>query len=193
MANDDSRIVSSYFDAWRAHDPGALRALLADDATFAGPLGHSDNADDYAEAIGRMFAITTDIVIEKMIADDGDVLTWFELHTSVAPPAAVANWSRIEDGKIVRVRATFDPRSIIAARGGHDRRRRPGSRLFLHAARRGSFDRFTTKEHARPKAGLSGRSGRVLCTKGKDAVPIAGVAAVGGIRRRSRTTCAGAV
>lgn len=86
MANDDSRIVSAYFEAWRAHDPGALRALLADDATFTGPLGHSDNADDYAEAIGRMFAITTDIVIEKMVADGGDVLTWFELHTSVAPP-----------------------------------------------------------------------------------------------------------
>ncbi len=118
MAKDSSRIVSSYFDAWRAHDPGALRALLADDATFTGPLGHSDNADDYAEAIGRMLSITTDIVIEKMIADDGDVLTWFELHTSVAPPAAVANWSRIEDGKIVRVRATFDPRPIIAARRG---------------------------------------------------------------------------
>jgi ketosteroid isomerase-like protein len=118
VANDDTRIVSSYFDAWRAHDPDALRALLADDATFTGPLGQSDNADDYAKAIGRMFAITTDIVIEKMIADDGDVLTWFALHTSVAPSAAVANWSRIEHGKIVRVRATFDPRPIIAAREG---------------------------------------------------------------------------
>lgn len=118
LADNDTRIVSSYFDAWRAHDPGALRALLADDATFLGPLGRSANADEYVEAIGRMFSITTDIVIEKMVADDHDVLTWFQLHTSIAPPAAVANWSRIEDGKIVRVRATFDPRPIIAARHG---------------------------------------------------------------------------
>jgi hypothetical protein len=63
-----------------------------------------------------MFAITTDIVIRKMVADDADVLTWFDLHTSVAPPAAVANWSRIENGRIARVRATFDPRPILAAR-----------------------------------------------------------------------------
>jgi hypothetical protein len=65
-----------------------------------------------------MFAITTDIVIQKMLADEEDVLTWFELHTSVAPPTAVANWSRIQNGKIVRVRATFDSRPIIAAREG---------------------------------------------------------------------------
>jgi hypothetical protein len=116
MSDDALTIVSAYFDAWRAHDPGALRAVLADDATFTGPLGHSDNADDYQKAIGRMFAITTDIVIRKMVADDDDVLTWFDLHTSVASPSAVANWSRIENGKIVRVRATFDPRPILAAR-----------------------------------------------------------------------------
>jgi len=99
-------------------DPHALRALLADDATFTGPLGRSVNAEEYREAIGRMFAITTDIVIEKMLSDGEDVLTWFQLHTTVAAPAAIANWSRIEHGKIVRVRATFDPRAIIAARQG---------------------------------------------------------------------------
>ena len=118
MADDATRIVSSYLDAWRNHDPDALRALLADEATFTGPLGHSANAEEYRDAIGRMFAITTDIVIQKMLADEEDVLTWFELHTSVAPPTAVANWSRIQNGKIVRVRATFDPRPIIAAREG---------------------------------------------------------------------------
>jgi hypothetical protein len=58
-------IVSSYFDAWRRHDPDALRALLADDATFTGPLGQSANADEYRDAIGRMFAITTDVTERK--------------------------------------------------------------------------------------------------------------------------------
>jgi len=118
LVDDATRIVSSYFDAWRAHDPSALKAVLADDATFTGPLGRSANAEEYRQAIGRMFAITTDIVIEKMLSDGEDVLTCFQLHTTVAPPAPVANWSRIEDGKIVRVRATFDPRPIIAAREG---------------------------------------------------------------------------
>jgi SnoaL-like domain len=116
MPGDAMVIVSASFDAWRAHGPGALRELLADDAAFTGPLGHSENANDNREAIGRMFAITTGIVIPKMAADGDDVLTWSDLHTSVAPPAAVANWSQIENGKIARVRATFDPRPILAAR-----------------------------------------------------------------------------
>jgi hypothetical protein len=116
MSGNATAIVASYFDAWRERDPDALRALLADDVTFSGPLGQSAGADEYRDAIGRMFAITTDIVIRKMLADDQDVLSWFELHTSIAPPADAANWSRVEDGKIVRVVATFDPRGIIAAR-----------------------------------------------------------------------------
>jgi ketosteroid isomerase-like protein len=116
MSDSAPTLVSAYFDAWRAHDPAALRAVLADDATFTGPLGSSNNADEYARSIERLFAITTDVVIQKMISDGDDVLTWFELHTSVAPPAPVANWSHIENDKIARVRATFDPRAIIAAR-----------------------------------------------------------------------------
>jgi hypothetical protein len=59
-------------------------------------------------------AITTDVVVQKMIADDGDVITWFDLHTSVAPAIPIANWTRVEDGKIARVRVTFDPRALLA-------------------------------------------------------------------------------
>lgn len=60
--------------------------------------------------------LLTDIVIHKMFVNDHDVLTWFDLHTSIAPPATVANWSRIENSKITRIRVTFDPRDLIAAR-----------------------------------------------------------------------------
>jgi hypothetical protein len=31
----------------------------------------------------------------------------------VAPPTPAANWSHIENGKITRIRATFDPREIV--------------------------------------------------------------------------------
>src|SRR2546430_13479522 len=32
------------------------------------------------------------------------MLTWCDLHTSIAPPAPTANWSHIEDGKIAAIR-----------------------------------------------------------------------------------------
>ena len=107
-------LAAAYFDAWKANDPAALRALLADDATFAGPMGHAEGADELATAIKPLFSITKDVVIQQVTDDDGDVMTWFDLHTTVAPPTPVVNWSRVRDGKIVRVRAAFDPREIIA-------------------------------------------------------------------------------
>jgi hypothetical protein len=116
---DDPRaLATAYFRAWKAHDAGALRALLADDATFAGPLGTARNADEMATAIQQLFAITTDVVVQVMTADGGDVITWFDLHTTVAPPAPVANWSQARDGKIARVRASFDPRALVAGQPG---------------------------------------------------------------------------
>jgi ketosteroid isomerase-like protein len=112
---DDPRaLAAAYFRAWKAHDAGALRTLLADDATFAGPLGTAGNGDEMATAIQGLFAITTDVVVQVMAADGGDVVTWFDLHTTVAPPTPVANWSQVRDGKIARIRATFDPRALIA-------------------------------------------------------------------------------
>jgi hypothetical protein len=112
---DDPRaLATAYFRAWKARDAGALRAVLADDASFTGPLGTAGNADEMATAIQGLFAITTDVVVQIMAADGGDVITWFDLHTTVAPPTPVANWSQVRDGKIVRVRATFDPRALVA-------------------------------------------------------------------------------
>jgi hypothetical protein len=55
MSDDATTIISACFDAWRAHDPTTLRALIADDATFGGPLGGAD--------IGRAAAA------ERVLAD----------------------------------------------------------------------------------------------------------------------------
>jgi hypothetical protein len=48
----------------------------------------------------------------KQFVDGEDVLTWFDLHTTIAPPAPVANWSHVEDGRITRIRVTFDSRPL---------------------------------------------------------------------------------
>jgi hypothetical protein len=110
---DDPRaLAAAYFRAWKAHDAGALRALLAEDATFAGPLGTAGNADEMATAIQGLFAITTDVVVQVMAVDGGNIITWFDLHTTVAPPIPTANWSHVEKGKITRIRVTFDPRPL---------------------------------------------------------------------------------
>lgn len=59
-----------------------------------------------------MAQIITDIVTHKRFVDGPDVLTWFDLHTTVAPPCPTANWSHIEHSKITTIRVTFDPRAL---------------------------------------------------------------------------------
>ncbi len=54
----------------------------------------------------------TDIAIHHTFVDGPNVLTWFDLHTTVAPPCPTANWSHIEDGKITAIRVTFDARPL---------------------------------------------------------------------------------
>ncbi|PZS29182.1 MAG: nuclear transport factor 2 family protein [Pseudonocardiales bacterium] len=114
MSQDSGEIAATYFRSWLAKDFTTLRSLLADDVTFRGPLGTADDAETCIRGLQGMRQMITDIVIHKMFVDGPDALTWFDVCTSVAPPAATANWSHVEDGKINRIRVTFDPREIVA-------------------------------------------------------------------------------
>jgi SnoaL-like domain len=111
--NEPTAIMAAYFDCWRKGDLATLRMILADDFSFRGPLGQVDNAEDGVAAMRGLVQMTTDIVVRKVFTDGPDVLTWFELHTTVAPPCPVANWSHVADGKIARIRVTFDPRPLL--------------------------------------------------------------------------------
>ncbi len=117
IPDDPRTLAATYFQAWGARDFVALRSVLADDATFRGPLGTADGADECIQGLTRMSEILSDIIIHKVFVDGPDVVTWFDLHTTIAPPAPTANWSHVESGKIAAIRVTFDPREVIAAMG----------------------------------------------------------------------------
>ena len=112
MTSTVAEIGATYFDAWRRGDFDAVREILADEATFDGPLGHASNADECVAGLRRMSKVVADIVELKTFVDGRDVLTWFELHTADAPPLQTVNWRHIEGGKIVWIRVTFDPRPL---------------------------------------------------------------------------------
>jgi SnoaL-like domain len=118
VSADPTEIAATYYTAWKTKDFDTLASLLADEVTFQGPLGTAANRAECLEGLKGLGNMLTDVVIHKTFVDGGDVITWFDLHTSIAPPAAVANWSHIEDGQITRIRVTFDPRELVAAMGG---------------------------------------------------------------------------
>ena len=112
MADDAEKVASAYFEAWKVNDFDTMRSLVDDNITFFGPLAQLEGAHDYMEGIKGMSRITSDIVIRKTFVDGPDVLTWYELHTTVASPVPVANWLHIEDGKITSLRVAFDAREL---------------------------------------------------------------------------------
>jgi ketosteroid isomerase-like protein len=114
MSGDARSTAAIYFTAWKDRDFDGLRSILADDATFRGPLGTADSGEECVAGLRGMARMLTDIDVVKVFVDGDDVLTWFDLHTDKAPPTPTANWMHIEDGKIVRIRVTFDPRELIA-------------------------------------------------------------------------------
>jgi hypothetical protein len=110
---DAAALAATYFDAWRSKDFATLRSILADDVTFVGPLGTADGADECVQGMQQLAGIMTDVVVQKRFVAGDDVLTWFELVTSVAPPCPVANWSHTEAGRIRSIQVTFDPRPLL--------------------------------------------------------------------------------
>jgi hypothetical protein len=109
---DARATAATYFDAWRERDFTRLRSVLADDVDFAGPLARVRGADDCLRGLQRMAQIMTGLEVRKVFRDGSDVLTWFDLSTSVAETVPVANWMHVEDGKITRIRVAFDARGI---------------------------------------------------------------------------------
>lgn len=112
-----SDVAATYFEAWKARDFTRLRSILADDATFDGPLGQAGNADECIAGLQRMSQMMTDIVIRKTFVDGPDVLTWFDLHTNRTDPMPTVNWRHVENGKITSIRVTFDPRPLFPPPG----------------------------------------------------------------------------
>jgi SnoaL-like protein len=110
-------IAEAYFAAWLEHDWHRLRGLLADDVEFRGPLASIDGADECVDGMRGLAKILTHIEVHRRWVAGADVLTWFDLHTSVAPPAPTANWTHVEDDRITRIRVTFDPRPLAPPDG----------------------------------------------------------------------------
>jgi hypothetical protein len=102
-----------YFETWNARDFDAFEARLADDITFAGPLGTARGPAECRRGIEGLSGSVDRADVLAMVARGRDVITWFELHAPGADPIPVANWAQVQDGEIRRVRVTFDPRPLL--------------------------------------------------------------------------------
>ncbi len=89
---------------------------------FVGLFETYHGAEEYTAALTKLLQVVERLDVKKIIAQGDDVAVFFELQTR-APVAAttfVAEWHRVENGKISRARSAFDGRPF-AAMFGHEK------------------------------------------------------------------------
>jgi ketosteroid isomerase-like protein len=113
MPSTAKTIALTYFDAWDTRDFDRLRTIFADDVTFTGPMATVEGADACLQGLEGLRGMLERIEVLHVFEDGDDVVTWLHLHKAGTDPMPVANWSHVEDGKVTRVRVTFDPRPLL--------------------------------------------------------------------------------
>lgn len=112
-------IVNKYLDAFFSGGPdlAAVRALLAEDFTFQGPLMAASSADDFIkqlEAMGPGMEMHAEIL---NIIGEGDCVA--ALYDFMGPEGKIsfAEWYRVRDDKISAIKLHYDPRPLLEAMG----------------------------------------------------------------------------
>jgi ketosteroid isomerase-like protein len=109
MTDSSADVVARYHDALARRDFAAARSLLKDDLRFAGPFDTFETADDYLQALQRLFGMVTSIDVKHRSASGDQVVVIYEMMTSTpAGTQPVCEWFGIDGDRIAWVRAIFD-------------------------------------------------------------------------------------
>jgi hypothetical protein len=81
---------------------------------FQGPFDQFNDAAPYLEALKKLYPIVDRMNVRALIGDESDVGLFYEMVTkSSTGMAFIAEWFRVERGKITAIRAVFDPRPFV--------------------------------------------------------------------------------
>jgi signal peptidase I len=110
MASDPQAVVLSYMKAFEAKDEKKSRSYLHDQGLYKGPLNSFDNADTFVKEAMVFMQITKKINIKKVFTDGGDVVVMWDYETLVPsiPVTPIAEWFKVEDGKIRSLHLHFN-------------------------------------------------------------------------------------
>lgn len=107
-------IVLAFQQAIGKKDFQAARKLLQDTLEFRGPIDTFHKADDYLHAMQKLSAIVEGVDILKVFEEGNDVSLFCDLKTKTFGTSFVAEWYKVNDGKITSVRVVFDARPFAA-------------------------------------------------------------------------------
>lgn len=111
MIMQPRELLGAYIAALSAREYEQARRYLADTGfEYTSPIASFDNADDFMEYTMLMGGIVHSISTRKVFVDGADVCHFLVFNTQIAEreQTSVAQWSRVEGGRIRRIEVLFD-------------------------------------------------------------------------------------
>ncbi len=114
-------IANRYYATADAHQAEALREFVTDNIVFTGPTQVTEGAEAYIELNAQFLQFHRETRMLSQFANGEAVCSIYEMD--VATPAggqitlAMADWLRLENGRIAEQRIYYDPREFAEAFG----------------------------------------------------------------------------
>ena len=114
MTNEVIRVVETYIDAVRRNDADALP--LHPDVVFESPLGRYEGLSAFRKGLADFVPILKSIQVVRLTADDETCAAVLKIDT-VFGMIPFLEYFHVAGGKIVSIRAYYDPRPILEGMG----------------------------------------------------------------------------
>ena|SRR5437879_4009233 len=114
----DARTVAlDYMKAFEVKDKDKASSYLHDEGLYKGPLRSFQKADAFVKEMTTFMYIAKNVRIKKVLSDDTDVCVFWDYETVIPsiPVTPIAQWFKIEKGKIRELHVHFNPVPFIAA------------------------------------------------------------------------------
>jgi len=110
-------VALAYHKAFERNDRAEVRRLLADDGDFIGPLRSFTRADAFMAAADMFMQLTERFDTKRVFVHGDEVCILWDYTTIVPsiPVTPIAEWFKIESGKIKYLQLHFNAAPFVAA------------------------------------------------------------------------------
>jgi len=109
--SDTERVVRFYAEAWRRHDPAAVRQIIAPDADIEWNLDLPVDDEQLVQVLDRLAARASSVVLVSENYADGRAALVYDC-TAAFGIARMIEFIVVADGRIAEVRQVHDPVAI---------------------------------------------------------------------------------
>lgn len=115
-------IVNRYYEATNSKkDPDAAGALMAEGFLFIGPLMRVEGRDANVDLLRQFLPAHVETRMQKQFVDGDEVCSIYDLVVASPSGEAItmpmADWIRVEDGRVANQTIYYDPREFARAFG----------------------------------------------------------------------------